>query len=93
MNYRQPFVVTDTGVGSVDQRWEDLENEIYQLENGLEKEIQVANQNVEDLKKEVAELRKLVAENLNKSLDTIEWIDYTISRENEEREKWIIQLQ
>ena len=28
MNYRQPFV---------DQRWEDLENEIYQLENGLEK--------------------------------------------------------
>ena len=70
--YRQPFVVTDTGVGSVDQRWEDLENEIYQLENGLEKEIQVANQNIEDLKKEVAELRKLVAENLNKSLDTIE---------------------
>ena len=63
MNYRQPFV---------DQRWEDLENEIYQLENGLEKEIQVANQNIEDLKKEVAELRKLVAENLNKSLDTIE---------------------
>ena len=36
--YRQPFVVTDTGVGSVDQRWEDLENEIFQLENGLEKE-------------------------------------------------------
>ena len=72
MNYRQPFVVTDTGVGSVDQRWEDLENEIYQLENGLEKEIQVANHNIEDLKKEVAELRKLVAENLNKSLDTIE---------------------
>ena len=70
--YRQPFVITDTGVGSVDQRWEDLENEIYQLENGLEKELQVANQNVEDLKKEVAELRKLVAENLNKSLDTIE---------------------
>ena len=70
--YRQPFVVTDTGVGSVDQRWEDLENEIYQLENGLEKELQVANQNIEDLKKEVAELRKLVAENLNKSLDTIE---------------------
>ena len=70
--YRQPFVVTDTGVGSVDQRWEDLENEIYQLENGLEKEIQVANHNIEDLKKEVAELRKLVAENLNKSLDTIE---------------------
>ena len=70
--YRQPFVITDTGVGSVDQRWEDLENEIYQLENGLEKEIQVANQNIEDLKKEVAELRKLVAENLNKSLDTIE---------------------
>ena len=63
MNYRQPFV---------DQRWEDLENEIYQLENGLEKEIQVANQNIEDLKQEVAELRKLVAENLNKSLDTIE---------------------
>ena len=63
MNYRQPFV---------DQRWEDLENEIYQLENGLEKEIQVANQNIEDLKTEVAELRKLVAENLNKSLDTIE---------------------
>ena len=63
MNYRQPFV---------DQRWEDLENEIYQLENGLEKEIQVANHNIEDLKKEVAELRKLVAENLNKSLDTIE---------------------
>ena len=63
MNYRQPFV---------DQRWEDLENEIYQLENGLEKELQVANQNIEDLKKEVAELRKLVAENLNKSLDTIE---------------------
>ena len=63
MNYRQPFV---------DQRWEDLENEIYQLENGLEKEIQVANQNIEDLKKEVTELRKLVAENLNKSLDTIE---------------------
>ena len=72
MNYRQPFVVTDTGVGSVDQRWEDLENEIFQLENGLEKELQVANQNIEDLKKEVAELRKLVAENLNKSLDTIE---------------------
>ena len=72
MNYRQPFVITDTGVGSVDQRWEDLENEIYQLENGLEKEIQVANHNIEDLKKEVAELRKLVAENLNKSLDTIE---------------------
>ena len=70
--YRQPFVVTDTGVGSVDQRCEDLENEIYQLENGLEKELQVANQNIEDLKKEVAELRKLVAENLNKSLDTIE---------------------
>ena len=70
--YRQPFVITDTGVGSVDQRWEDLENEIYQLENGLEKEIQVANQNIEDLKKEVAELRKLVAENLNKSLDTVE---------------------
>ena len=70
--YRQPFVITDTGVGSVDQRWEDLENEIYQLENGLEKEIQVANQNIEDLKQEVAELRKLVAENLNKSLDTIE---------------------
>ena len=70
--YRQPFVVTDTGVGSVDQRWEDLENEIYQLENGLEKELQVANQNIEDLKKEVTELRKLVAENLNKSLDTIE---------------------
>ena len=63
--YRQPFVITDTGVGSVDQRWEDLEN-------GLEKELQVANQNIEDLKKEVAELRKLVAENLNKSLDTIE---------------------
>ena len=63
MNYRQPFV---------DQRWEDLENEIYQLENGLEKEIQVANQNIEDLKKEVTELRKLVAENLNKSLDTVE---------------------
>ena len=63
MNYRQPFV---------DQRWEDLENEIYQLENGLEKELQVANQNIEDLKKEVTELRKLVAENLNKSLDTIE---------------------
>ena len=63
MNYRQPFV---------DQRWEDLENEIYQLENGLEKELQVANQNIEDLKKEVAELRKLVAENLNKSLDTFE---------------------
>ena len=63
MNYRQPFV---------DQRWEDLENEIYQLENGLEKELQVANHNIEDLKKEVAELRKLVAENLNKSLDTIE---------------------
>ena len=72
MNYRQPFVITDTGVGSVDQRWEDLENEIYQLENGLEKELQVANQNIEDLKKEVTELRKLVAENLNKSLDTIE---------------------
>ena len=72
MNYRQPFVVTDTGVGSVDQRWEDLENEIYQLENGLEKELQVANHNIEDLKKEVTELRKLVAENLNKSLDTIE---------------------
>ena len=72
MNYRQPFVVTDTVVGSVDQRWEDLENEIYQLENGLEKELQVANQNIEDLKQEVAELRKLVAENLNKSLDTIE---------------------
>ena len=72
MNYRQPFVVTDTGVVSVDQRWEDLENEIYQLENGLEKELQVANQNIEDLKTEVAELRKLVAENLNKSLDTIE---------------------
>ena len=70
--YRQPFVVTDTGVGSVEQRWEDLENEIYQLENGLEKEIQVANHNIEDLKKEVTELRKLVAENLNKSLDTIE---------------------
>ena len=70
--YRQPFVVTDTGVGSVDQRWEDLENEIYQLENGLEKELQVANHNIEDLKQEVAELRKLVAENLNKSLDTIE---------------------
>ena len=70
--YRQPFVVTDTGVGSVDQRWEDLENEIFQLENGLEKELQVANQNIEDLKKEVTELRKLVAENLNKSLDTIE---------------------
>ena len=70
--YRQPFVVTDTGVGPVDQRWEDLENEIFQLENGLEKELQVANQNFEDLKKEVAELRKLVAENLNKSLDTIE---------------------
>ena len=70
--YRQPFVITDTGVGSVDQRWEDLENEIYQLENGLEKELQVANHNIEDLKKEVAELRKLVAENLNKSLDTIE---------------------
>ena len=69
--YRQPFVITDTGGGSVDQRWEDLENEIYQLENGLEKEIQVANQNIEDLKQEVAELRKLVAENLNKSLDTI----------------------
>ena len=63
MNYRQPFV---------DQRWEDLENEIYQLENGLEKELQVENQNIEDLKQEVAELRKLVAENLNKSLDTIE---------------------
>ena len=72
MNYRQPFVVTDTGVVSVDQRWEDLENEIYQLENGLEKELQVANHNIEDLKQEVAELRKLVAENLNKSLDTIE---------------------
>ena len=70
--YRQPFVITDTGVGSVEQRWEDLENEIYQLENGLEKELQVANQNIEDLKQEVAELRKLVAENLNKSLDTIE---------------------
>ena len=70
--YRQPFVITDKGVGSVDQRWEDLENEIYQLENGLEKEIQVANHNIEDLKQEVAELRKLVAENLNKSLDTIE---------------------
>ena len=70
--YRQPFVITDTGVGSVDQRWEDLENEIFQLENGLEKELQVANQNIEDLKTEVAELRKLVAENLNKSLDTIE---------------------
>ena len=70
--YRQPFVITDTGVGSVDQRWEDLENEIYKLYNGLEKELQVANQNIEDLKKEVAELRKLVAENLNKSLDTIE---------------------
>ena len=70
--YRQPFVITDTGVGSVDQRWEDLENEIYQLENGLEKELQVANQNIEDLKTEVTELRKLVAENLNKSLDTIE---------------------
>ena len=84
MNYRQPFV---------DQRWEDLENEIYQLENGLEKEIQVANHNIEDLKKEVTELRKLVAENLNKSLDTIEWIEYAIYRENEEREKWIIQLQ
>ena len=70
--YRQPFVITDTGVGSVDQRWEDLENEIFQLENGLEKELQVANHNIEDLKKEVAELRKLVAENLNKSLDTIE---------------------
>ena len=90
MNYRQPFVVTDTGVVSVDQRWEDLENEIYQLENGLEKELQVANHNIEDLKKEVAELRKLVAENLNKSLDTIEWIEYAIYRENEEREKWII---
>ena len=85
--YRQPFVITDTGVGSVDQRWEDLENEIFQLENGLEKELQVANHNIEDLKKEVAELRKLVAENLNKSLDTIEWIEYAISRENEEREK------
>ena len=72
MNYRQPFVVTDTGVVSVDQRWEDLENEIFQLENGLEKELQVANQNIEDLKTEVAELRKLVAENLNKSLETIE---------------------
>ena len=72
MKYRQPFVVTDTGVVSVDQRWEDLENEIYQLENGLEKELQVANHNIEDLKQEVAELRKLVAENLNKSLDTIE---------------------
>ena len=70
--YIQPFVVTDTGVVSVDQRWEDLENEIFQLENGLEKELQVANHNIEDLKKEVAELRKLVAENLNKSLDTIE---------------------
>ena len=70
--YRQPFVVTDTGVVSVEQRWEDLENEIFQLENGLEKELQVANHNIEDLKKEVAELRKLVAENLNKSLDTIE---------------------
>ena len=70
--YRQPFVITDTGVGSVDQRWEDLENEIFQLENGLEKELQVANQNIEDLKTEVAELRKLVAENLNKSLDTFE---------------------
>ena len=70
--YRQPFVITDTGVGSVDQRWEDLENEIYQLENGLEKELQVANHNIEDLKKEVTELRKLVAENLNKSLDTFE---------------------
>ena len=70
--YRQPFVITDTGVGSVEQRWEDLENEIFQLENGLEKELQVANQNIEDLKKEVAELRKLVAENLNKSLDTVE---------------------
>ena len=70
--YRQPFVITDTGVGSVEQRWEDLENEIYQLENGLEKELQVANHNIEDLKQEVAELRKLVAENLNKSLDTIE---------------------
>ena len=70
--YRPPFVITDTGVGSVDQRWEDLENEIFQLENGLEKELQVANQNIEDLKQEVAELRKLVAENLNKSLDTIE---------------------
>ena len=70
--YRQPFVITDTGVGPVDQRWEDLENEIFQLENGLEKELQVANQNIEDLKQEVAELRKLVAENLNKSLDTIE---------------------
>ena len=70
--YRQPFVITDTGVGSVDQRWEDLENEIFQLENGLEKELQVANHNIEDLKQEVAELRKLVAENLNKSLDTIE---------------------
>ena len=70
--YRQPFVITDTGVGSVDQRWEDLENEIYQLENGLEKELQVANHNIEDLKQEVAELRKLVAENLNKSLDTVE---------------------
>ena len=70
--YRKPFVITDTGVGSVDQRWEDLENEIFQLENGLEKELQVANQNIEVLKKEVTELRKLVAENLNKSLDTIE---------------------
>ena len=70
--YRQPFVITDTGVGSVDQRWEDLENEIFQLENGFAKELQVANQNIEDLKTEVAELRKLVAENLNKSLDTIE---------------------
>ena len=70
--YRQPFVITDTGVVSVEQRWEDLENEIFQLENGLEKELQVANHNIEDLKQEVAELRKLVAENLNKSLDTIE---------------------
>ena len=70
--YSQPFVITDTGVGPVDQRWEDLENEIFQLENGLEKELQVANHNIEDLKKEVAELRKLVAENLNKSLDTFE---------------------
>ena len=70
--YRQPFVITDTGVGSVDQRWEDLENGIFQLENGLEKELQVANQNIEDLKTEVAELRKVVAENLNKSLHTIE---------------------
>jgi len=66
------FVVTDTGVGPVDQRWEDLENEIYQVENGLETEIEVLRHQHEDLKKEVAELRKLVAENLNKSLDTIE---------------------